>query len=34
MVRYTNPWAYGMLFGKSAALKAELEAIPDHYSEQ
>lgn len=33
MLRYTNPWAYGMIYGYSPALRAELDAIPDRYSE-
>jgi transcriptional regulator with XRE-family HTH domain len=31
MLRYTNPWAFGMIWGYDAGLKAELAAIPDHY---
>jgi transcriptional regulator with XRE-family HTH domain len=33
MLRYTNPWAYGMLFGFNAALRAELASIPQRYTD-
>lgn len=31
MLRYTHPWAYGMIYGFTPALRAELNAIPDRY---
>ena len=31
MLRYTNPWAFGMIFGFTPTLTAELGAIPRHY---
>jgi len=29
MLRYSNPWAYGMLFGKDRKLKDELKEMPE-----
>lgn len=31
MLRYTNPWAYAMIWGYDPGLRAELAAIPKHY---
>jgi transcriptional regulator with XRE-family HTH domain len=31
MMRYTNPWAYELIYGSTPALKAELAMIPKHY---
>src|ERR1700758_4064920 len=33
MLRYTNPWAYGLLFGFTPEILAELEAIPQRYTD-
>ena len=33
MMRYTNPWMYAMINGMSPALRAELEAIPERYTD-
>jgi hypothetical protein len=32
MLRYTNPQAYGMLFGFTPELRTELDTTPGHYS--
>jgi transcriptional regulator with XRE-family HTH domain len=32
-LRYTHPWAYGMIYGFDAALRAELKAIPSVYDD-
>jgi transcriptional regulator with XRE-family HTH domain len=32
MIRYTNPWAYELLYGSDPALRAELNSIPSRYS--
>jgi len=32
LLRYTNPWAYGMIFGFNPALNEEIGAIPEHYT--
>jgi transcriptional regulator with XRE-family HTH domain len=31
MMRYTNPWMYGMIYGFKPELRAELAAIPTRY---
>lgn len=32
MLRYQHPWAFGMIWGFTPTLNAELSTIPDHYS--
>lgn len=34
MLRYTHPWAYGMIYGFSPELEAEIALYPEHYVEQ
>jgi transcriptional regulator with XRE-family HTH domain len=33
LLRYTHPWAYGMIYGFDEELEADLAAIPEHYVE-
>ena len=33
MLRYTNPWAYGLIFGMTPELRAELNTIPERYTD-
>ena len=33
MLRHTNPWAHGMLFGFTPELRAELAEIPERYGD-
>ena len=32
MLRYTNPWAYGMIYGFDPTIRAELALIPQRYT--
>jgi transcriptional regulator with XRE-family HTH domain len=33
IIRYTNPWLYGLMYGFDPNLRAELSAIPEHYTD-